>query len=100
MISLLMSLSWVVPFSFYGRLSKRPEMFRSFIGLDVAEFDSLRSRVELAYDDHERRRLSRRGRKNEVGAGRPFKLSLEDRLLLLLMYYGSYVTSILLGFLL
>ena len=87
-----------MPFSFYERLSKKPEMFRSFSGLDVAEFDSLLSRIKLAHDDHEKKRLSRRDRKNKIGAGHPFKLSLEDRLLMLLMYYRSYVTSILLGF--
>jgi hypothetical protein len=87
-----------MPPSFYRRLSKKPEAFRSFTGLDVAEFDSLLSRIELAYDEHERRRLARRGRKYEIGGGRPFKLALEDRLLMLLMYYRTYVTSILLGF--
>ena len=56
-----------MPLSFYDRLSKRPEMFRSFTGLGVAEFDSLLSRVELAYDEHEKKRLSRRGRKHEIG---------------------------------
>jgi DDE superfamily endonuclease/Helix-turn-helix of DDE superfamily endonuclease len=89
----------MMPVSFYVRLSKRPEMFRSFTGLDPAEFDSLLSRIKLVYDDHEKKRLSRRERKNKIGAGHPFKLSLEDRLLMLLMYYRSYVTSILLGFL-
>ncbi|MDG6964325.1 MAG: transposase [Nitrososphaerota archaeon] len=84
--------------SFYRRLSRRPELFRSFTGLDVSEFDSLRSRVESGYQEHERKRLSRKDRKREFGAGRPFKLSLDDRLLTLLMYYRTYVTSILLGF--
>src|SRR5712692_952112 len=87
-----------MPSSFYERLSKKREMFRSFSGLDVAEFDSLLSRIKLAHEDHEKKRLSRRDRKNKIGAGHPFKLSLEDRLLMLLMYYRSYVTSILLGF--
>jgi len=87
-----------MPPSFYRRLSKRPEMFRSFIGLDVSEFDSLLSRIKLVYDDHEKKRLSRRDRRHEIGGGHPFKLPLEDRLLMLLMYYRSYVTSILLGF--
>ncbi len=67
-----------MPLSFYERLSKRPEMFRSFSGLDVAEFDSLLSRIKLAHDDHEKKRLSRRDRKNKIGAGHPFKLPLED----------------------
>ncbi len=87
-----------MPSSFYERLSRKQEMFRSFSGLDVAEFDSLLSRIKLAHEDHEKKRLSRHDRKNRIGAGHPFKLSLEDRLLMLLMYYRSYVTSILLGF--
>jgi hypothetical protein len=87
-----------MPFSFYDRLAKRPEMFRSFTGLNVSEFDSLRSRIELVYDEHEKKRLLRDDRKYEIGGGRPFKLSLDDRLLMLLIYYRSYVTSIFLGF--
>ena len=45
-----------------------------------------------------RRGFFRRDRKHEIGAGHPFKLALEDRLLMLLMYYRTYVTSIFLGF--
>ena len=92
------SVPWVMPLSFYRKLSKRPETFRSFTGLEVSEFDSLRSKIEQRYGEYERKRLSRRRRKREVGAGRPFKLSLDDRLLMLLFYYRTYVTSILLGF--
>lgn len=84
-------------FSSYNRLSMRPEMFKSFTGLEVSGFDSLRSKIESRYQEHERRRLSRGDRKRNFGAGRPFKLSLEDRLLMLLMYYRTYVTSILIG---
>src|SRR5712692_10027630 len=88
----------MLPSSLYSRFSKRPETFRSFTGLDIAEFDSLLSRIKLAHDEYERKRLARRDRKHEIGAGHPFKLALEDRLLMLLMYYRTYVTSILLGF--
>lgn len=83
----------------YSRLSKSPSIFRSFTGLEVSEFDSLYGDVESKYDECERKRLSRRDRKNEVGAGHPFKLPLRDRLLLLLTYYRLYATSTLLGFL-
>jgi hypothetical protein len=34
-----------------------------------------------------------------VGGGHPFKVPLRDRLLMLLVYYRSYVTSILVGYL-
>ena len=83
----------------YGRLSRRPETFRSFTGLDVPEFDEVYDAVESGYHDFERKRLSREDRENRIGGGRPFKLELEDRLLMLLVYYRLYVTSTLVGFL-
>ena len=83
----------------YSRLSKIPSIFRSFTGLEVSEFDSVCERVESGYDEYEKKRLSRKGRKNSVGGGRPFKLPLRDRLLMLMVYYRLYVTSTLLGFL-
>ena len=46
-----------------------------------------------------RNRLAREDRKRGIGAGHPFKLSLTDRLLMLLMYYHLYPSSTLLGYL-
>jgi hypothetical protein len=83
----------------YGSLSKRPEIFRTFTGLEVSEFDSLCSKVESRYYEFEKGRLSRPDRKREIGAGNQFKLSVRDRLLMLLVYYRTYVTSTLAGFL-
>jgi len=83
----------------YGRLSKRSEIFRTFTGLEVSEFDSLHSKIESKYEEYERKRLSRPERKRKIGAGNQFKLSLRDRLLMLLVYYRTYVTSTLAGFL-
>ncbi len=84
----------------YETLSEKPEVFRSFTGLEVSEFDSVCEEVESRYYDHERERLSQReDRKRGVGAGRPFKLSLEDRLLMLLLYYRLYVSTTMTGYL-
>ena len=77
----------------YPRLSKNPSIFRSFTGLEVSEFDSLYDKVESRYEEYERKRLSRKGRKNEIGGGHPFKLPLRERLLMLLTYYRLYATS-------
>jgi len=66
-----------------------PSTFRSFTGLDVKEFDSLYSKVESRYNEKERR----------ADGGHPFKLSLRNRLLMLLVYYRLYVTSRLVSFL-
>ena len=83
----------------YDRLSRSPEIFRSFSGLEVSEFDSVYEKVEPKYDEFERIRLSRKPRKRDVGAGRRFKLPLRDRLLMLLVYYRLYITSILTSYL-
>ena len=77
----------------YTKLARNPSMFRSFTGLEVSEFDSLYGMVESGYDEFERRRLSRPDRKKDVGeGGRPFKLGLRDRLLMLLIYYRLCIT--------
>ncbi len=55
--------------------------------------------MEPRYDGFEKKRLSRPGRKREVGAGNQFKLSPWDRLLMLLVHHMTYVTSTLAGFL-
>ena len=38
-------------------------------------------------------------RKREIGAGRPFKLDIKDRFLMLFVYYRLYITYTLAGFL-
>ena len=83
----------------YDRLSKRPQHFRSFTGLEVEEFDSLYEKVRSGYDESEGKRLGRKDRKNELGAGRPFSLSLRDRLVMLLVYYRLYTSCTLIGYL-
>jgi hypothetical protein len=83
----------------YGVLSKKPAVFKNFTGLEVAEFDVLTSEIREKYDVFEQKRLSRGDRKRGIGAGHPFKLSLTDRLLMLLMYYHLYPSSTLLGYL-
>ena len=84
----------------YAKLARSPSLFRTFTGLEVSEFDSLYKKVESRYDEFEEKRLSRSGRKKEVGeGGRHFKLELRDRLLMLLVYYRLYITLALTQFL-
>jgi hypothetical protein len=85
----------------YERLSKRPLLFKSFTGLTVQEFDGIfQKEIIKRYDKHEKQRLSKRkNRERALGAGRPFKLTLENRVLMLLVYYRLYITYTLAGFL-
>ena len=82
----------------YIRLSKKPSLFKSFTGLEVAEFDAIYRKIASKYEEYERRRLSKR-RKRDIGAGRKFKLELKDRFLMLLVYYRLYITYTFSGFL-
>jgi len=87
----------------YARLSKKPRLFKSFTGLTVQEFDDIYDKeIIKRHDKHEIQRLSsakRDVRERKVGAGRPFKLDVRNRLLMLLIYYRLYITYTLTGFL-
>jgi hypothetical protein len=87
----------------YDRLSKKPLLFKSFTGLTVQEFDYLyNKKIAKNYDIFELQRLSckrKSVRERKAGAGRPFKLDLKDRFLMLLIYYRLYITYTLAGFL-
>ena len=67
----------------------------------MQEFDDIYNKeISKKYAKHEIQRLSKRkDRKRNIGAGRPFKLDLKDRFLMLLVYYRLYITYTLAGFL-
>jgi hypothetical protein len=81
----------------YKTLSKGLSLFRSLTGLEVSEFDSFYSKVQTKYEDYEMKRLSRDDRKRKFGAGHPYKMPLQERLLMFLFYYRLYITSTLTG---
>jgi hypothetical protein len=80
-------------------LSRKPLLFKSFTGLTVAEFDALCKDIGGMYRKYEIKRLSAKRRERHIGAGRPFKLGLQNRLLMLLVYCRMYITYTLAGFL-
>jgi hypothetical protein len=88
----------------YYRLSKKPLRFKSFPGVTVQEFDDIYD-IEIIkkYHKYEIQRLSKRKdtkRERKAGAvGRPFKLDVKNRFLMLLVYYRLYITYTLAGFL-
>jgi hypothetical protein len=81
----------------YNGLSKKPSLFQSLTGLRVSEFNSFYTKAANKYKNYEERRLARPNRKRKVGAGYPFKLPLQERLLMFLIYYRLYITSTLTG---
>jgi hypothetical protein len=83
----------------YARIFKKPLLFSSFTGLTISEFDAIYVDIESRYNEYESKRLSKRNRQRDVGAGRPFKLKVRERFVVLLVYYRLYITYTLLGFL-
>jgi len=87
----------------YGRLSKKPLLFKSFTSLTVEQFDNIYKEIAKRYEKHEIKHLSskRKQRKRSIGAGgRLFKLDLRNRFLMLLIYYCRlYITYTLTSFL-
>jgi hypothetical protein len=62
-------------------------------GLEVTEFDAFYAQMASKYKEYEAKRLAREDRVRKAGAGYPFKLPLQDRLLMLLIYYRLYISS-------
>jgi DDE superfamily endonuclease/Helix-turn-helix of DDE superfamily endonuclease len=81
------------------RLQRSPSTFRRLTGLTPLAFTRLLSEVTVADQQARERRGGRTGRQRKAGAGRKHALELADRLLMLLMYYRTYVPHTFLAFL-
>lgn len=82
-----------------SRLRKHPHTFRRLTGITPEAFDEVLRQLKPRYDIWNHRRRERSGRQRKIGGGRPFHLTLEDKLLMLLLYYRTYTTHVFLGFL-
>jgi len=81
------------------RLRRSPNAFRQLTGIAPDAFDRTLAQLTPRYEQADARRKDRPGRKRKPGAGRKHALGLDDRLLMLLIYYRTYATHALLGFL-
>jgi hypothetical protein len=83
----------------YKTLQRKPKQFQAFTGVTVAQFAEILRALRPVYAEFEQERLNRLDRKRKIGGGRNFSLSLEDRLIVTLMYFRLYVSYALLGYL-
>jgi hypothetical protein len=81
------------------RLLRTPATFRRLTGLTPAAFARLIAEVAAADDRARTRRADHPRRRRKAGAGRKPALPLADQLLMLLVYYRTYVPHTFLGFL-
>lgn len=76
----------------YAKLARKGDKVSRFTGLNQAQFALIAARLKPLWEKAELKRLSRPNRQRVIGAGRRYKLStLEDKLLLILMFYRLYV---------
>jgi len=85
---------------FLENLTKKKQLFQRTIGLHFEQFNLLVKRVEPLWQEAELQRKIKADRKRCIGAGHPYKLStLEEKTLIILLYYKIYATQELLGLL-
>lgn len=82
----------------FARLGEHPRKLFRMTGLTVEQFHTLTQRLTPRWAQAERERLSRRPRRRAIGQGRKYKLlTMEDKLLCLLVFYRFALTDELLG---
>jgi hypothetical protein len=82
----------------YKKLFNNPGKLLRFTGLNPFQFETLTKRLEPLWIKAEQERLTRNSRKRSIGAGRKYHLStIEDKLLLMLVFYRTAVTYEFLG---
>ncbi|MEP0763001.1 MAG: hypothetical protein DCC55_39505 [Chloroflexi bacterium] len=83
----------------YASLRRDSKAFAHLTGLSVAEFEALYARFEPAWVEAEQTRLHQRVRQRAVGGGGDYRLTLETRLLMVLVWLRHYLTTEALGYL-
>jgi hypothetical protein len=84
----------------YVKLGARPQQLFRFTGLTAEQFTTLARQLVPLWEAAEQGRLSRPDRQRAIGAGRQYTLaSLEDKLLLVLVFYRLYLTEELMSWL-
>lgn len=82
----------------YQKLFNKPNKLMRFTGLTVDQYHILVARLKPLWHHAEFKRLWRSDRKRDVGAGRRYVVeTLEDKLLLMLIWYRMYPVYELLG---
>lgn len=65
----------------------------------MEQFAEILKALRPVYAEFEQERLMRPDRKRKMGGGRNFNLTLENRLMMTLMYFRLYFSYVLLGYL-
>lgn len=75
----------------YTKVRKNPTTFNRLFGVSVQQFNEIMVRVAPQWEKQVTQRYKR--------PGRDYKLDIEDMVLMLLLYYRSYITQVFVGYL-
>ena len=75
----------------YSKLKHRPALLKRLAGLTLVDFEKIMKELRVVWDLRIVNAYKKQGRKH--------KLSLEDRLLMLLIYYRTYTNQVFIGYL-
>lgn len=78
------------------KLKQHPKIFTRLFGIEPQTFDELVMKIHPLWVKAESKRL-RHPRKIKKGGGRPYKLTLEETVAMLLLYTRAYVTHVFLS---
>lgn len=79
------------------KLSKKPKVFHSLCGLTPDKFNDLLLTLKPLWEKAELKRKNWKGRKRKIGGGIKPKLTLGQKLFMLLLYYRAYTNHVFIG---
>jgi len=79
------------------KLLKKTKVFKRLTGLSPTQFQKLIIELKPVFLKARKKRLSKPKRQRKFGGGRKPKLSLEESLFMLLLYYRTYTNHVFLG---
>lgn len=82
---------------FLENLITKPKTFQRTVGLSIEQFKLFVNNAKAVWERAEQQKKSDRERKRKIGAGHPYKLNLEGKLFVTLLYYKAYLTQELIG---
>jgi len=84
----------------FSKISRRPRAFKRLTGVSLEDFEEIVEKVRPTWEEYERKRLSRPNRQRAIGGGGKYRLpTLHNKLIVIFLYYRTYVTMEFLGFL-
>ena len=84
--------------NFIKYITKKPRIFQRLIGLSLKEFSLLGKKVRIELKKHLNNLDKEKSRERAPGGGRKSKLTeVENKLLVTLLYYKTYLTQEFLG---